>query len=247
MEGWIKIHRKLSMNTLWLCEPFTRGQAWVDLLMLANHEDSFFYVRNVKVDIKRGEVGWSEPKLADRWKWSRTKVRKFLNDLEKEQQIVQHKNFITQIVMIVNYKDYQKKEQQQEQQKDSRKTAERQQQDVNKNDKNDKNEKKDIKSIFEIFRKAYKGTKKGLDVEYDNFIKKNDSDIVNLLLPSLEKEIEYRSKARDANAFVAEWKNLSTWINQKCWEQEFGEITPRVNGHRIEPIRKNDPTEKILN
>jgi hypothetical protein len=137
MIGWILLHRKLAKNPLWLCEPFTRGQAWVDLLLLANHEESFFYVRGNKVNIQIGQVGWSEPKLSERWKWSRTKIRKFLNDLEKEQQIIQQKNTITQIITIVNYKEYQKKEQQTGQQKDSRKTAERQQKDVDNNDNND--------------------------------------------------------------------------------------------------------------
>jgi len=141
MEGWISVHRKLADNHLWLCEPFTRGQAWVDMLMLANHADSFYYVRNIKVNIKRGQLGWSEPKLAERWKWSRTKVRKFLKDLEKEQQIIQHKNNVTQILTIVNYEQYQKKEQQLIQQKDSKKTARKQQENVNDNDNKDNNEK----------------------------------------------------------------------------------------------------------
>jgi len=107
---------------LWLSEPFTKGQAWVDLIGLATFEYTYFYVRGVKVELERGQVGWSEPKLADRWKWSRTKLRKFLNDLEKEQQIIQQKNNVNQVITIVNYEIYQEKEQQSGQQKDSRKT-----------------------------------------------------------------------------------------------------------------------------
>ncbi len=130
MEGWFKIYRKLCDSPLWLSEPFTRGQAWIDLIYLASYSDTFFFVRGNRVDVKTGQVAWSEPKLALRWQWSRTKLRSFLNMLEKEQQIIQHKNNITQIVTIVNYEKYQEKEQQIRQQKDSRKTAERQQKDV---------------------------------------------------------------------------------------------------------------------
>lgn len=142
MDGWIKVYRKLSDNPLWTCEPFTRGQAWIDLLMIANHEDGYFYIRNIKIDVKRGQVGWSILKLSERWRWSRTKTKKFLNDLEKEQQLIQHGDYVTQLLTIVNYNDYQKKEQQGIQQEDSSKTAGRQQEDINKNDKNDKNVKK---------------------------------------------------------------------------------------------------------
>lgn len=147
-EGWISLHRKILDSDLWKCEPFSRGQAWVDLLLLANHEDSFFFKRGVKIDVKRGQLARSEVELADRWKWSRTKVRKFLNDIEKEQQIEQQKTNITQLVTIKNYDYYQKKEQQDGQQKDSRKTAEKQQKDTYNNDNNVNNENKIIYSAF---------------------------------------------------------------------------------------------------
>lgn len=140
MIGWFKIHRQLLNSPFWTCEPFTRGQAWVDLIGLTNHADNFFYCRGIKVDVKRGQCGWSEVALAQRWKWSRSKLRKFLNDLEKEQQIKQQKGNVNQIITIINYEIYQEKEQQTEQQKDSRKTTEEQQKDTNKNDNNIKNE-----------------------------------------------------------------------------------------------------------
>lgn len=130
MDGWILLHRKISDNKLWTCEPFTRGQAWVDLLLLANYTDSFFYVRGNKVNVKRGQLSWGEVKLSKRWKWSRSKLRKFLNDLEKEQQIIQQKSNIIQVITIVKYEEYQKKEQQDRQQKNNRKTAEEQQKDI---------------------------------------------------------------------------------------------------------------------
>jgi hypothetical protein len=125
MEGWIKLYRQLFDNTLWLSEPFTRGQAWIDLLLLANYEPSFYYKRGNKINIERGQIGRSEVELSDRWHWSRTKLRKYLNDLEKEQQIIQHKSTVTLIITVVNYDKYQEKEQQVRQQKNSRKTAEK--------------------------------------------------------------------------------------------------------------------------
>lgn len=142
MEGWIKLHRSLLESDVWVCEPFSRGQAWVDLLLLANHKDSFFYKRGNKIDVKRGQLGRSSVELSDRWSWSRSKVNKFLKDLEKEQQIKVVKTSVTQIVTIINYDEFQQKEQQTEQQKDSRRAAEEQQKDTYKNVNNDNNEKK---------------------------------------------------------------------------------------------------------
>ena len=118
MEGWVKLHRKLLNNPLWNCEPFTRGQAWIDLILLANHKKTFFYKRNIKINVERGQIARSEVELSDRWKWSRSKVRKYLKDLQEEQQIEQQKNNVTQIITIINYEDYQGKEQQTEHQEE---------------------------------------------------------------------------------------------------------------------------------
>jgi len=106
-QGWIKLHRQIADNPLWKCESFSRGQAWVDLILLANHKNSFFYKRGIKIDVKRGQLGISEKGLSDRWKWSRNKVKKFLKDLEKEHQIKIEKSNVTQVVTVLNYNEFQ--------------------------------------------------------------------------------------------------------------------------------------------
>ena len=123
MNGWISLHRQILETDLWKLEKFTRGQAWVDLLLLANHKPGYFYKRGAKVELDRGQLGRSEVELSDRWKWSRNKVKKFLKDLEKEQQVKVIKSNVTQVVTIINYDLYQSKEQQTLQQKGSKRAA----------------------------------------------------------------------------------------------------------------------------
>lgn len=108
-KGWIRLYRKIEDNSMWLNEPFTRGQAWVDLLLLANHQDGYIRVAGERIKIKRGQVGWSKKSLAERWRWSRGKVQRFLGELSKmehqiEQQILVH----TTVITIINYDKYQK-------------------------------------------------------------------------------------------------------------------------------------------
>lgn len=107
MDGWIKIHRKIIDNPLYLSEPFTRMQAWIDLILVANHKEGYFYIRGNRINVGRGQVGISSERLADRWKWSRGKVTRYLNDLEKEGQIIQQKSKLTSLISIVNYSLYQ--------------------------------------------------------------------------------------------------------------------------------------------
>lgn len=138
-KGWVRLHRAIEDNFLWFSEPFTKAQAWVDLFLNANHKDAKICIRGNFIDIKRGQIGWSELTMADRWGWSKNKVRRFLKLLETEQQIVQQKLAkITTIITIVNYENYQSDttdDTTKRQQKDNRRYT-------NKNDKNVNNDNK---------------------------------------------------------------------------------------------------------
>lgn len=81
---------------------------------------------------------------------------------------------------------------------------------------------------FEDFRKIYPGTKGGFKTEFENFKKKAKKfeEILPLLIPAVEAQIEYRKKCEAAGKFCPEWKHLKTWINNRCWEDELPEIKP---------------------
>lgn len=131
-SGYVRIFRRLTESDLWLDEKFTRGQAWVDLVLIANHKDGSFRYRGIKVNIKRGQVGYSEVSLAKRWRWSRNKVRRFLCELKTEHQIEQQKSNVLTLITIVNYDTYQTDGTPNE-------TPEKHQKDTNKKEKKEKN------------------------------------------------------------------------------------------------------------
>lgn len=108
-NGWICLHRQIVDNKLWMAEEFTKAQAWIDLLLLAAYDDYTMDIRGNLIIVKRGQVGYSQDKLAARWKWSRKKVKAFLNSLEKEHQIKTEKHPIIQLVTIENYEKFQLK------------------------------------------------------------------------------------------------------------------------------------------
>lgn len=105
--SYIHLHQSLQSNQLWHSEPFSRGQAWVDLLMLANDKAGIRVIRGNKVEVKRGQVCRSVKELSEKWKWSRGKVDRFLQWLQNEQQIEQEKTFVTSLITIINYSAYQ--------------------------------------------------------------------------------------------------------------------------------------------
>jgi len=118
-EGWICLHRKISEDEIWFLEKFTKAQAWIDLILNANHKKKVIDIRGNLIKIERGQIGWSELTMAERWKWSRNKVRRFLSWLEHEGKAEQQKLFkLTTITTILKYEEYQTI-----QQKDNRKTT----------------------------------------------------------------------------------------------------------------------------
>lgn len=107
-EGYIKLQRSLLDNPIFNCGQFSKGQAWITLLLLANYKDGFISIKNGEViKIGRGECGYSELALADIFKWSRGKVKRFLDLLETEKMIQQKKRSNRTIIKIINYSIYQ--------------------------------------------------------------------------------------------------------------------------------------------
>ena len=108
--GWISIHRKIQDNLIWNDKPFNRGAAWIDLLLLANHEDRQVLFNGNAIQVKRGEKITSLRQLSERWGWSITKVKKFLDLLSDEKMISYKSDSKKTVYNIVNYEVYQDSE-----------------------------------------------------------------------------------------------------------------------------------------
>ncbi len=108
-NGWIKLHRQILNSPSWLSEPFSRPQAWIDMLLLASHKTHVVRIRGIPITVERGQLALSEVEAARRWKWSRGKVRRFLTELGSKsvQRIEQQKNNVCTVVTILNYSKYQ--------------------------------------------------------------------------------------------------------------------------------------------
>jgi biotin operon repressor len=267
-QGWISLHRKLQNNPLWSSEPFTRGQAWVDLILLANHEEGYIYVRDHKIELKRGDVGWSQNRLSERWQWSRTKIRKFLNDLEKEQQIKQLKSKSYTVIRLINYNDYQSKEQQE----DKRKTTGRQQEDTNNNDNNVNNDNKSVIALAsdvpnasdsETWQSAIRITNRLLEsiCEYDPTHRYNrNKPSLTGWVKDIDKAIRLDGRTEEQLNFIIDYifqhngKHSAFWASnvesgeklRKQFDQIKNQIKDERNkttGHKVASIRQRSDSE----
>jgi len=153
-RGWIRLYRKIQECAfLWdsTDEPFDRRSAWIDLLLLANHEDKRMNFGGKGITVSSGQRITSMRILADRWHWSREKVRRYLDSLAAEGMIIRESDEHKTLVTIVNYEVYQSycatddatNESTDEPQTSHTRATLEPQTSINKNDKNDKNEKND--------------------------------------------------------------------------------------------------------
>ena len=121
--GFIKIFRAITENKIWGDKPFSKGQAWIDLIMLAAWDDGSELVGNTDIEVKRGQIFTSILSLSERWGWSRKKISSFFDYLEKSLMIVQKRNTKFTLITICKYDDYQLQENKIEHQKNNKRTS----------------------------------------------------------------------------------------------------------------------------
>ena len=106
-KGWIKLSRGVKDNLVWQDRPFSKGQAWIDLLLSVNHTDKTILINGNARKIKKGQCWTSEKKLAERWGWSRNKVRHFLHLLKVQGMVTVESTSNGTALTIVNWGKYQ--------------------------------------------------------------------------------------------------------------------------------------------
>lgn len=217
MGGWIRLHRKIQDH--WLYEEkrkFSKFEAWIDMLMMANHKDNKFVLGNELVEVKRGQFVTSELKLMERWGWGKSKLRSFLEILEKDGMIVKISDRKKTTITICNYSVYQDVETENRPQTDHDQTDSRLSSDTNNNEKNDK-------EFISINNRRKSKTYDKSSVYYQlalrllNNIKKNNP---NFKEPNLQKwaddvrkTIELDKRTPEQVAFLMDWAQKdSFWM-----------------------------------
>ena len=107
--GYILLHRTIFDHWTWKDKPFSKGQAWIDLIMLVNFTEGKDFVDGNPIIINRGETLTSYEQLSRRWGWSRKKTTNFINSLKKDDMLHTKRAGRGTVLTIVNYDDFQDK------------------------------------------------------------------------------------------------------------------------------------------
>jgi hypothetical protein len=153
MPGYIKLFRDLQENFLWQEKPFTRAQAWIDMMFRCNHICKQMGPQHQSIWVLRGQFLLSNIKLGEAWGWSEKKVRRFMKYLV-EQGMIKYFSFNKFCVYeLTKYAEYQALDNEvfqesRAERKPSRRRTKAEQTPTNNNDNNDNNDKKVLKDIY---------------------------------------------------------------------------------------------------
>lgn len=105
--GWLKVYRTMLDNWLWKGKPFSKGQAWIDMLLIAEPKETKIPYKGEVINCPKGTINRSILSLSERWGWSREKTKVFLKTLQSDGMIHIEATTHRTTVTLVNYDNFQ--------------------------------------------------------------------------------------------------------------------------------------------
>jgi hypothetical protein len=105
--GVFAVSRGLFEHPLFAAEPYTEREAWIWLIKEAAWKGRRVRVGSSVIDLKRGQCAFSTRFLANKWQWSESKVRRFLNKLKTDAMVLADTDAGVTRLTICNYDEYQ--------------------------------------------------------------------------------------------------------------------------------------------
>ncbi|HHB0086393.1 TPA: DnaD domain protein [Staphylococcus aureus] len=262
MTGWISIDR--SIQNHWLFKEkrtFSKFEAWIYLLMEANHSKAKVPIGNQIVTVERGQRLTSILTLSDLFNWSRFKVKTFLDLLESDGMLEVKTTSKYTLITIVNYDFYQSEQGRNQHQNDIKPTSKQHQSNINPTSKqhqtntnNNDNKDNNEKNVNNEKKKAA-----AFDFFQDNgfgFITPYNLDDLNYYLDSFENDSDQIvtaslkiAKDRNKVTWGCAKSILNTWLNAnlksieqvRAFEKQQLESKKQTNKPYVKPSKEKTP------
>ncbi|HGO1429432.1 TPA: DnaD domain protein [Staphylococcus aureus] len=262
MTGWISIDR--SIQNHWLFKEkrtFSKFEAWIYLLMEANHSKAKVPIGNQIVTVERGQRLTSILTLSDLFNWSRFKVKTFLDLLESDGMLEVKTTSKYTLITIVNYDFYQSEQGRNQHQNNISQTSKQHQSNINPTSKqhqtntnNNDNKDNNEKNVNNEKKKAA-----AFDFFQDNgfgFITPYNLDDLNYYLDSFENDSDQivtasLKIAKDRNKVTWGYAKsiLNTWLNAnlksieqvRAFEKQQLESKKQTNKPYVKPSKEKTP------
>jgi len=106
-RGYIFVDRGIWDHDVFPREPFTNREAWIWMIGTAVWKATRVRAGRKLVTLERGQLCFSERFLAEKWMWSKSRVRRFFDILKTEAMIETKTDHEATHITICNYNKYQ--------------------------------------------------------------------------------------------------------------------------------------------
>lgn len=105
-RGVYAIDRGVWEHPCFAPEPYTEREAWLWMIGAAVWRDKRVRAGREMVDLKRGQLAFSERFMAQRWGWDKSRVHRFLLRLQHEAMVSVKSDHSVNQITICNYDKY---------------------------------------------------------------------------------------------------------------------------------------------
>ena len=105
--GTFSVSRKIWDHEEFMPSPFSEREAFLWIISEAAWKPRNKRVGKIVVSLERGQLAHSTRFLAEAWDWSHSKVRRFLDRLEKRHMIDRIADTGVSVICVTNYDTYQ--------------------------------------------------------------------------------------------------------------------------------------------
>ena len=191
MNGWISLHRSIEDHWLWETDrAFTRLEAWIDILLMVNHKERKIMIGNDLITVKRGQKITSIRKLCERWSWSNSKVKKFLELLERDEMLIVKSDTKKTVITVVNYDFYQSQDYKKRHESDTETTEKRRESDTKATRKHTNNNDNNELIMNNNVNKSVGVVSENLNQDYSEIISEYNKLAFGLPTPRTYEQIE---------------------------------------------------------
>lgn len=215
MEGYVKLYRQLMLSPVFENEKLLK--VWIWCLLKATHADHKTLDGLTEVNLAPGQFGIGMVKASTELNMPRTTAGRYLKALERNGMITVKVGTKKTFITVENWDVYQCNEADGGHKTDIKRTESGQKADTYKNGKNGKNGKNIIYiPAFEVLWRCYP-RKVGKSKAYEAYQKVISMGISDETLLNAVKAYA-AAMADKEERFI---KHMTTWLNQRGWEDEY--------------------------
>lgn len=214
-DGFVIIYRSDILENLPEGKEYSTLDAWVDFCSEVRFADNTVYkvIKGKEIACGPGQSIRSLGGWATRWKWSRSRVKRFFDAKRKRNRVRYENETVTTRITLCDIDSY-------EDLRNASETQAKRKRNADESHKNKEERKREKEPLFDQFWNAYpRKVSKGAARKAWGKLKPDEA-LTQTIITAVGRQITSEQWVKDGGQYIP---HPATWLNNKRWEDE---ITP---------------------